>query len=394
MPQALYPAYRLKRHRLFVSCATLAITVALTPQRAWAQAFQGAPATVAGTVSYARGNPGTETITVGSSTATINWTPSDTEGAGNINFLPAGNIATYQGSSGLTGFTVLNRIVPTNTTRAIELNGSVLSKLDGGATGGNVWFYSPGGIVIGSQAVFDVGGLLLSSLDLPTGFSADASGFTASFSKAASGAGSIKLLSGAQINARNSYVAVIAPRIEQGGNIQVKGSTAYAAAEAATMTFSQGLFDIEVPVDGGTSDTNGIVHTGTTGGPANSGATDHHAIYMVAVPKNQALTMLLGGSIGFAAEAQGATVQNGQIILSSGFNFNGLGVSGGSPGTGNINIGSNGPATFTSDLFGYADGPIQVTATTSDISFSHDVFSRPSTRPPPISFSPRTMAIL
>ena len=77
MPQALYPAYRLKRHLLFVSCATLAITVALTPQRAWAQAFQGAPATVAGTVSYARGNPGTETITVGSSTATINWTPSE-----------------------------------------------------------------------------------------------------------------------------------------------------------------------------------------------------------------------------------------------------------------------------------------------------------------------------
>ena len=204
MSQALYPAYRLKRHRLFFSCATLAITVALTPGRAWGQAFQGAPTTQAGTVSYSRSTPGTETITIGSSTATINWAPTDAQGAGNVVFLPAGNTATYQGGSGLSGFTVLNRIVPTVATRAIELNGTVLSKLDGGTTGGNVWFYSPGGIVIGSQAVFDVGGLLLSSLDLPSGFSADANGFTASFAKAASGAGSIKLLSGAQVNARNS----------------------------------------------------------------------------------------------------------------------------------------------------------------------------------------------
>ena len=52
MSHAMYPAYRLKRHKLLVSCATLAITVALTPRRAWAQAFQGTPTTVSGTVSY------------------------------------------------------------------------------------------------------------------------------------------------------------------------------------------------------------------------------------------------------------------------------------------------------------------------------------------------------
>src|SRR5438270_12158866 len=82
MPHALYPAYRLKRHRLLVSCATFAITVALTPQRAWAQAFQGAPTTVSGTVSYSRSSPGTETITVGSTAATVNWAPTDTLGTG------------------------------------------------------------------------------------------------------------------------------------------------------------------------------------------------------------------------------------------------------------------------------------------------------------------------
>src|SRR5438309_11756722 len=85
MPHALYPVYRLKRHRLLVSCATLAITVALTPQRAWAQAYQGTPTTATGTVSYARATPGSETITVGSSTATVNWAPTEA-GTGNINF--------------------------------------------------------------------------------------------------------------------------------------------------------------------------------------------------------------------------------------------------------------------------------------------------------------------
>src|SRR3954464_5618973 len=110
MTRVAYPAYRLKRHRLLVSCATLAITVALTPQRAWAQAFQGTPTTVSGTVSFVRDTPGTETVTVGSTNATVNWAPSDTSGSGNVIFLPVGNSATYQGAPGVANFTILNRI--------------------------------------------------------------------------------------------------------------------------------------------------------------------------------------------------------------------------------------------------------------------------------------------
>src|SRR6185437_4102360 len=177
MPHALCPAYRLKRHTLLVSCATLAISVALTPGRAWAQAFQGTPTTASGTITYDRSTPGTEMVTVGSSTATINWAPSDTSGTGNVNFLPLGNTATYQAASGVTGFTVLNRVVPTDATREIELNGTLLSKLSDGTTGGNIWFYSPGGILVGSKASVDVGGLLLSSVDLPTGFTTNSTGF-------------------------------------------------------------------------------------------------------------------------------------------------------------------------------------------------------------------------
>src|SRR4051794_21304447 len=370
MTRVAYPVYRAKRHKLLISCATLAITVALTPQRAWAQAFQGVPTTVAGTVTYDRSKPGVDTITIGSSTATINWAPSDAQGTGNINFLLAGNTATYQGTSSLTNFTVLNRVVPTDPTRTVELNGTILGKLSDGTTGGNVWFYSPGGILVGSQASIDVGGLLLSSIDMSGSFGATTTtGFPATFAKTQATAGTIKVLPGAQINARNSYVAMIAPRIEQGGNVQVNGSAAYVAADEATMTFSQGIFGISVPLGKGTSDTNGIVHTGTTGGPANISNLDNHRIYMVAVPKNQALTMLLAGSVGFAPPATGATVQNGQIILRAGSAGGGANGS----GTGGVNIGSQGTTSFSSAMTGSVDGPSVIGATVGDVTFADDV---------------------
>ena len=73
-------------------------------------------------------------------------------------------------------------------------------------------------------------------------------GFTAAFSKSAPSAGSIKILSGAQINARNSYLALVAPRIEQGGNLQVNGSAAYVAAEGATMTLNGATVSAHAPL--------------------------------------------------------------------------------------------------------------------------------------------------
>jgi len=364
MPHALCPAYRLKRHTLLVSCATLAISVALTPGRAWAQAFQGTPTTASGTITYSRSTPGSETVTVGSSTATINWAPSDTSGTGNIDFLPLGNTATYQAASGIGDFTVLNRVVPTDATREIELNGSLLSKLSDGSTGGNVWFYSPGGILIGSKATVDVGGLLLSSIDLPNGFTTNSSGFSASFSESQTSAGPVQIMPGATINARSSYVALVAPRIEQGGTIEVNGSAAYVAANQASLTLNGGLFNISIPYDGGTADPNGIVHTGTTGGPANATASDNHSIYMMVVPKNQALTMLLDGNIGYDA-ATSATVVNGQIYLTAGFTTGG--------GTTGMTIGSQGPANFTSPVTAGMDGPVLIEATKGDTSFSGDL---------------------
>ena len=88
-----------------------------------------------------------------SSGAIINWTPDDTSGTGPIDFLPQNNTVVF---SGFSDFTVLNRILPVNgsgvsVSRVIELNGTVQSQING-STGGNVWFYAPGGIVAGPNA--------------------------------------------------------------------------------------------------------------------------------------------------------------------------------------------------------------------------------------------------
>ena len=370
-------AYRANRNKLLISCATIALMAAqpAKAQVAPSGAFQGSITGQTGSVTRAPAT-GTETITIGTPTATINWSPTDKAvGTGTpIDFLPSGNKATFTSASGVTDYTVLNRIVPTDPNRPIALNGSVVSTLQGTETvGGKVWFYSPGGIIIGATAVFDVGGLLLTTADLPNGFTADASGFSGSFS-APNAASTVQIQSGARITAPSagSYVAIIAPRIEQGGSVRVNGSAAYIAAQQMTMTFSQGLFDVSVDV--GTDDPEGIVHTGTTGGPANTVDGDNHTIYMAAVPKNQALTMLLSGTIGFDP-ATDASVENGQIVLSAG----------GSSGIDDVNYFLRTPDTesdaamdinggrFTSPVWAIANSDLTVETLGTNLTFDRDV---------------------
>jgi hypothetical protein len=186
----------------------------------------------------------------------------------------------------------------------------------------------------------------------------------------------IQVLPGAKINAlqQNSYVAMVAPRIEQGGTVRVNGSAAYVAAEQLTMTLNQGLFDVQVDI--GSGDPNGIVHTGETSGPASSGSSDRHVVYMVAVPKNDAMTMLLdGGKVGFD-DAVSASVQNGQVILSAGY-----GVSGRSFDNADLGGAFSAPAAsidisggeFTSSLSGAATGSIEASGGGGTLDFAGDV---------------------
>ncbi|MBQ0771631.1 MAG: hypothetical protein KBT59_07285, partial [Sphingomonadales bacterium] len=129
------------------------------------QAFQanGVSASAVTTVSTAAN---ADVVTVSGPETFINWAPLDTANSDDlINILPGGTSLTFVGPN--SGYTVLSRILPTGTTtsgdpRGIAFSGNVSSRLgaSNGPIGGNIWFYSPGGIVIGAGSTFDVGGLV------------------------------------------------------------------------------------------------------------------------------------------------------------------------------------------------------------------------------------------
>ena len=84
------------------------------------------------------------------------------------------------------------------------------------------------------------------------------------------------------------------------------------------MTIDQGLFDIQRRCRRRTRTVKAWFTPGPPAGQRARAAADRHRIYMVAVPKNDALTMLLGGNIGFATSA---SVVNGTVVLSAGFDI-------------------------------------------------------------------------
>lgn len=324
------------RHRPLASSAALALGLFFgTASTAHAQmAFQGTPTVQFGDASI-ESNAFVDTISVVTDQVVIDWLPNDTAINGaDIDFLPDGNTAIYQSDiSGPPDFTVLNRIIPVDNTRPIILNGNIIGQINDGNgmfdPGGSVWFYAPGGIVIGGTAVIDVGGLFLTTADPIVdgmGEFIDAGG-TTNFAPAISGTFA-EIDAGASITLtpENSYVGLLAPIVTQSGDVDVNGSAAYIAAEQASITFNQGLFDINVTIgtDGDIPTGVALRHDGVTSGPVSSGAGDNHRVYAVAVPKNNAISIAIqnGGDIGFDI-AGAADVVGNAVILSAGRNVAG-----------------------------------------------------------------------
>ncbi|GAC1403447.1 MAG: hypothetical protein NVSMB69_00010 [Novosphingobium sp.] len=304
-----------------------------------AQSFLATPTVVVSGSASVFATGSTTTVTVNSPSAVINWTPNDTAiGGGPINFQPPGTTATFVNNPSSTAdFAVLNNILPTDPSRMVQFNGNVISQLQtlAGASsiGGTVYFYSPGGILVSPTAVINVGNLGLSAS--PIAYNATTGSFgatgsvinngtqTVTFGQANAGS-SVQILSGAQINASSSdgsYVAVVAPRINNTGTINVNGNAALVAADAATITFQpSGLYSISLDV--GTSATGtALFNGGTITGSASTGAAAHQ-IYLVTAPKNTLINMLIGqgSNVGFDV-AGAANVSGNSIILSGGYDI-------------------------------------------------------------------------
>ena len=270
-------------------------------------AVNGTPTAQFGVASITR-TPTLDTVTVNAKDALIDWASNDP----NV-YLPVSRNLQFTGVNG-TPYNVLNRV---DAAGPLQVNGTVASD-----AAGKVWFYNPGGWIVGSSGVFNVGSLVLSSnpiavtAGLPDGQRlVDANG-AIHFTQGLAGS-SVTVNPGATVTAGN-YVAIVSPRVVQGGTVTAGGSVAYVGAEAATLNVNNGLFDITV--DTGTTDTNGVVHTGTTTGSAGSAA---RSIYMVAVPKNQLLTMLVSGNVGYAPAVTARGQVDGTIVLGAGYNVKG-----------------------------------------------------------------------
>ncbi len=319
------------KQRLLASCAIAAGLAALA---------HGGPAVaqVAGNGTFVGGGgagssivdspaTNTTTVTVGTSESVINWVPTDTAPTGGaIDVLPAGENWNFIGTG---DYTVLNRFVDGSggaLGRQVALNGTVNSYIGAttGPRGGNIWFYNAGGILIGASGVLNVGSLLLTSNDIDTSGGLFGPGGTI---RLAGASGSVSPITvNGTINAGNdgspgsSYVALVAPRVVQAGTVRVDGSAAYVAAEAANIRINGGLFDIDVTVgaEGGTV----ISHTGTTTGPAHLDTNGNQSrVYMVAIPKNDAVTMLVGGAIGYDDAISAQVDPDGAVRLSAGYNI-------------------------------------------------------------------------
>ncbi|HEX8526292.1 beta strand repeat-containing protein [Allosphingosinicella sp.] len=313
------------RRRILLAGCALAGFLAAPNGEALAQGFNATPTVVAGGVDIDR-TAGTDVVTISTPSAIINWRmfpPVSFPGPDPNVFLPEGNFGIFQNGANNPDFAVLNRIFPTGQS-PIRFDGTVIGRIqtqDAIRAGGTVLFVSPTGIIVGRTAVFDVGNLLLTSLD--PFVDANDEFFVDGQLQLRGGennpTSAVVTEAGASISAlgEGSWFAMVAPRVEHGGTARVNGSVAYVAAQSVDLRIDQGLFDINVIF--GTDEAIPLVHRGSTGGPASSGAGDNHGIYMVAAPRNQAITALLEGQVGFDS-ATVAGVENGAIVLSAGHN--------------------------------------------------------------------------
>ena len=237
-------------------------------------------------------------------------------------FLPAGNIVTFENGAGISNFAVLNRII-TNVPSRFE--GQVISRIAdslGNRPGGTVLFSGPGGIVVGPLRLLRrrqsrphqpqrgrrVGGNFIT----PSG------GFRFATATASQRRGHHRAGSQIIASSENSYVALVAPRshpwrLGPGQRLDRLHCRRSARVQRRPgpvrhrRHHGQRQSDADRPRR----------HDRRVG---SSGPGDNHVIYAVAIPKDQAIQMLLGGNMGYDLAVG---VDNGAIVLSAGHNITG-----------------------------------------------------------------------
>src|SRR5579871_495156 len=265
---------------------------------------------------------------------------------------------------GANNWIVLNRVNQGSAT----INGNLNGCLNAGCTlfGGNVWVYASDGVLIGPGARVNAGGFLATTSPLasdstflsPGNSDSNVFDFGASVPDAA-----VTVKSGAQINANNGTVALIAPQVttEAGSSVNAgNGTVLYGAAQSYRVKFAQDsaddldLVDFEVPAGrAGGTDSKTPLNVG--------GKTTAGNVYIASVSKQSVADAVI--NVSGEVTATNAAKQGGDIVLSGDGDVN---VSGQLTGA-NVSIASTGGTTtvsgsVTAEQANGAGGDITVTA--------------------------------
>lgn len=208
---------------------------------------------------------------------------------------------------------IVNNIGPSRLT----LDGTVLATV-GNRTGGNLWFLSASGVLVGPNARIDVGGALFATatpraLADRTGPVLDPAVFRIAFDD--TGPGTVDVAAGARITGHGGTLAFVAPVVTTaaGATIGGAGDTAvlYGAADRYVLNFArQAGDDLDLL---GFEVTAGVV---TPVPLALAGATTAGNIYVAAVSRAEAARALIDAS--GTLTATDAALEGGAIVLSAG----------------------------------------------------------------------------
>ena len=205
---------------------------------------------------------------------------------------------------------VLNRIQD-NTAPTIA--GTITGNVNG-SFGGNIWFASHSGMIIGEGAQIDAGGLLFSTAapDIATFLNPSNLAFAFPGSEVINQP-AIGMLPGSSINGHGGLVAIIAPTIITGSGTAVTGQNGsnvlYGAATGFKLTLAQnapGDFDLVDFIIPSGSDAQVLMDLQNT--------TNANSVFVAAVSRSQASSSVI--NLQGMITAQAVTSDGGDIILS------------------------------------------------------------------------------
>ena len=272
---------------------TAALALALSGFAPMSWALPTGEAVVGGAATVSR-NGAAMTVTQSSSRAVLNWQSFGVAAGESVNFVQPSASAV-----------ALNRVAGSDAS-------SILGRL---TANGQVFLLNPNGIVFGSGARVDVGGLVASTLSMNTAdFMNGGTSFTG-------GNGTGSITNSGSLN--GSYVALIAPQVSNSGSINTpNGTTALVAGDRVTLDL-RGDALIGLSVDAAALNAN-LTHSGSItahGGQVYLSAKSANAVLPTVINSNGIIVASSiserGGKIYLDGGEQGVVRLSGQVEAKS-----------------------------------------------------------------------------